>query len=209
MGSSASKPARTAASAIARRQYPKQPSPSTTRAPPPSPLESQGEEAAKTQEQSGTAASGPKFYSKEQVSDSRTEAIDLDGRDPHFAASLRSIGPVIPNPTLSHSSTFNASQSQTQSHAQSGSTYPAPSTNPTLLALSSRTNLARAAEKELESLGRTSYAGREFLDVMTIKQILAMRDRQGVKPEVIERHLRLKEGVVGKLGRKGVVGEVR
>jgi hypothetical protein len=44
---------------------------------------------------------------------------------------------------------------------------------------------------------------------VSIKQVLAMRDRQGVRSDVIERHMRLKEGVVGRLGRKGVVGEPR
>jgi hypothetical protein len=44
---------------------------------------------------------------------------------------------------------------------------------------------------------------------VSIKQVLTMRDRQGVRPEAIERHMRLKEGVVGRLGRRGVVGEPR
>lgn len=57
--------------------------------------------------------------------------------------------------------------------------------------------------------GRASREGREFLDILTIKHILAMRDRQGVRPEVIERHFGLKEGVVARLGGRGVVGDVK
>lgn len=35
-----------------------------------------------------------------------------------------------------------------------------------------------------------------------------MRDRQGLAPEEIEGTLRLKRGVVERLGRRGVVGEI-
>ncbi|KMP06623.1 hypothetical protein CIRG_06304 [Coccidioides immitis RMSCC 2394] len=154
----------------------------------------------------------------ELASRTKTEAIDLDARDPHFAASLRSIGPVIPNPTLSHSSTFNRppatttstsiSSSSSSSSTSSFSATPSPP-NPAIQILSARSNLAKFAEQELESFGKQSHAGRQFLDVVTIKQILGMRDREGIGPDMIERHYRLKAGLVGRLGAKGVVGEVR
>ena len=35
-----------------------------------------------------------------------------------------------------------------------------------------------------------------------------MRDRQGLSAEEIERLLRLKSGVVGRLGERGVVGDI-
>ena len=45
---------------------------------------------------------------------------------------------------------------------------------------------------------------------MSIKHVLSMRDRQGLPDEVIERQMRLKPGVVAKLGGKGkVVGDAR
>lgn len=56
-------------------------------------------------------------------------------------------------------------------------------------------------------MGRQSHQGREFLDAMTIRQVLSMRDRQGLAPGDIERLLRLKKGVVGRLGERGVVSE--
>jgi hypothetical protein len=63
-------------------------------------------------------------------------------------------------------------------------------------------------ERETELLGRQSHEGREFLDVQTIRQALAMRDKQGLPTREIERLLRLKRGVVDRLGKKGVVTEV-
>ncbi|EED16453.1 conserved hypothetical protein [Talaromyces stipitatus ATCC 10500] len=206
MGATASKPARSAVNAASRRQYPKTASPGTTKTTQIKQLPEQHEVA------------GPTYHSKEQASSLRSEAIDLDARDPHFAASLRSIGPVTPNPTFSHSSTFNrfpaSRQSQTTpspGHTDGSgvapSVFPDANNNPALLVLSSRSRIAKAAEQELESIGRQSHQGREFLDAMTIRQVLTMRDRQGLKDEEIERLLRLKKGVVGRLGEMGVVSE--
>lgn len=138
------------------------------------------------------------------------KAIDLDARDPNFAASLRSIGPVTPNPTLSHSSTFNNNiiqQQQQGINPQTATVFPEAS-NPALLVWSARQRITKEAELEAESLGRQSHVGREYLDVLTIRQVLSMRDRQGLLDGEIERVLRLKGGVVGRLGGRGVVGEV-
>ncbi|KAL1966452.1 hypothetical protein VTN77DRAFT_4594 [Rasamsonia byssochlamydoides] len=190
MGAKSSKPVRSAVSAASRRQYPKTPSPSTTMASPESraPAEAQPRHA------------GPTYHSKEQASATKSEAIDLDARDPHFAASLRSIGPVIPNPTMSNSSTFNK-------QGPVPSVFP-DAANPALLVLASRAKITKAAEEEAESFGRQSHEGRQFLDVLTIRQALSMRDKQGLPDGEIERLLRLKKGVVARLGRKGLVGEV-
>lgn len=229
MGATASKPARSAASAASRRQYPKTASPGTTQATP-TPIK----RAPPQQE------AGPTYHSKEQASASRSagistflpincnisadisKAIDLDARDPHFAASLRSIGPVTPNPTFSNSSTFNhsrtfpqfqpqqmpsASQSADGSGGVTPSVFPDANNNPALLVLSSRSRITKAAEQELESFGRPSHPGREYLDAMTIRQVLSMRDRQKLRDADIEQTLRLKKGVVGRLGEKGVVSE--
>lgn len=227
MGATASKPARSAASAASRRQYPKTASPGTTK-PTPTPIK----QSPPQQETAGLT-----YHSKEQASSSRSEgmpihsllglnlssdseiAIDLDARDPHFAASLRSIGPVTPNPTFSHSSTFNQSRtfpqfqpqttpsSVSQSAGVTPSVFPDANNNPALLVLSSRSRITKAAEQELESFGRPSHPGREYLDAMTIRQVLTMRDRQKLKDGDIERMLRLKKGVVGRLGERGVVSE--
>lgn len=110
---------------------------------------------------------------------------------------------MTPNPTLSNSSTFNTKYPP----HQGPSVFP-DAANPALLVLSSRAKIAKAAEEEAESFGRQSHEGRQFLDVLTIRQALSMRDKQGLPDGEIESLLRLKKGVVARLGRKGLVGEV-
>jgi hypothetical protein len=53
-------------------------------------------------------------------------------------------------------------------------------------------------------LGRRGSPGRSFLDVVTIRQVLMMRDEQRKDAAEIERTLGLKKGVVGKLGLRGL-----
>ncbi|KAL4885542.1 hypothetical protein BJY04DRAFT_214338 [Aspergillus karnatakaensis] len=261
MGSSASKPARSAAQAATRRQYPKQPSPSTAspasrpqpqraqpqpqpprpspvsrkpkapaQAPPQTPTQGpvyHSKEKASTEKSSGTPYpnSHPKhpypatftnthtslcpllsihpriLYSKHNTNNQNLIAIDLDGRDPHFAASLRSLGPVTPSPTLSNSSTFNQPQSQSTNYP---TVFP-PASNPALLALNSRQRITREAERESEDMGRANFPGRRYLDALTIRQAIVMRDKQGLGDGEVERTLRVRKGVLGGLG-KGVVG---
>ena len=138
-----------------------------------------------------------------------SKAIDMDARDPTFAASLRSIGPVIPMPTLSNSSTFNNQQSPHPAR-QTDTVFPQAGANPALLVWTARQRAARAAEMEAESFAKPSYAavaGREYLDALTIRQTLVMRE-QGLADADIERMLRLKKGLLRRLGGVGVVSAV-
>lgn len=137
------------------------------------------------------------------------KAIDLDARDPDFAASLRSIGPVTPTPTLSRSSTFNQPRGQNVSPPTSGAISEEVKANPSLLTLMSRTRISAEAEADMESLGRKGHGGRRFVDVVSLKQIISMRDTQGVSEEVIETQFGLKKGTLANLGPKGVVTDVR
>ncbi|GAB1204356.1 hypothetical protein APSETT445_003009 [Aspergillus pseudonomiae] len=201
MGSSSSKPVRSAAQAVSRRQYPKQPSPLPSTPKPPSPSPASAPRPQKEPETKTRAPTGPTYHSKEQPSLTKSNAIDLDGRDPDFAASLRGIGPVSPAPTLSNSSTFAQRGNSVQT------VFPR-AANPALLVVTARQKIAKAAEREVELVGRPGFAGREYLDALTIRQALSMRDRQGLPAGEIERLLRLKKGVVDRLGQKGVVSEV-
>ncbi|KAB8265837.1 hypothetical protein BDV32DRAFT_115954 [Aspergillus pseudonomiae] len=201
MGSSSSKPVRSAAQAVSRRQYPKQPSPLPSTPKPPSPSPASATRPQKEPETKTPAPTGPTYHSKEQPSLTKSNAIDLDGRDPDFAASLRGIGPVSPAPTLSNSSTFAQRGDSVQT------VFPR-AANPALLVVTARQKIAKAAEREVELVGRPGFAGREYLDALTIRQALSMRDRQGLPAGEIERLLRLKKGVVDRLGQKGVVSEV-
>ncbi|KXT18914.1 hypothetical protein AC579_3562 [Pseudocercospora musae] len=188
MGSSASKASRAAGSAA--RKYP-------TRTPTQSPPTGNATTSSTTNaapQPAPAAASQP----GPTVKPTRDHAIDLDASDPHFAQSLRSIGPVQPNPTLSPTSAFNPNQA-----ARSG---PDPRQNPAILVLAARAKLQDKAEIEFMEAGRRAHTGREFLDVHQIRQILTMRDEQGRKDEDIERRLGLKKGVVSRLGVQGIVG---
>ncbi|PWY66970.1 hypothetical protein BO83DRAFT_419416 [Aspergillus eucalypticola CBS 122712] len=209
MGASSSKPARSAAQAVSRRQYPKQPvsPPTSSPAQPPAASKPTKQQQPSPQPQpqpprqpSRAPPTGPTYHSKEPPSLERSSAIDLDGRDPDFAAQLRTIGPVTPNPTFSHTSTF--------ARQQPAPTVFPPASNPALLVFSARQRLTKAAEQEFEAMGRSGFQGREFVDAFTIRQVLSMRDRQGLSAGEIERLLRLKSGVVGRLGERGVVGDI-
>jgi len=71
--------------------------------------------------------------------------------------------------------------------------------------LQARERLAEEAENEFENLGRRGANGRRFLDVITIRQVLRMRDDFGRGEREIEEQFGLKKGMVGRLGMKGVV----
>lgn len=173
-------------------------------------------------------------------------AVDRDASDPDLAlnARLRQLGPAIPNPTYSPSSTFNASSTQSSipSQSQQSSLSPRkldhdPSTspqtftpsafnpsqsifptsspqgedirqNPAVSLLTARYRLAEEAEREFENVGRRGQEGRRFLDVVTLRQVVGMREG-GMGDEEIEKKMGLSRGAVGRLGRVGVVGVAR
>ncbi|KAL6716402.1 hypothetical protein ACLMJK_005969 [Lecanora helva] len=202
MGSSTSKAAKTAAGA-ARRQYPQ-------RVPPPPTINAPRTPSAPAGQ---PAAPGPTVHPQSQASESRDESISLDASDPDFARSLRSLGPVQPNSTLSDTSTFSpnppnvggSKSSPNQPHPQF---FPDPSQNPALLVLKARERLQQEAEVEFARTSRSEGGKRGFLDISTIRQILVMRDEKRMSEVEIEKSLGLGAGVVKRLGAKGVVGEV-
>lgn len=106
-----------------------------------------------------------------------------------------------PNPTLSNSSTFAHPSNPHASFQRMG---PDPRTNPAVAVLDARARLQDEAEKEFIEAGKRGHEGRQFLDVYTIRQILMLRDKSGVGGEEIERRLGLKEGVVERLGARGL-----
>lgn len=121
--------------------------------------------------------------------------ITADAQDPHFAASLRRLGAVqSPQPTLSRTSTYTPPTAFSRP-------------NPAIQILQTRRALASKHEDEIEALGSKAFEGRSFLDAGSIRVILAMRER-GIGVREIEREMRVREGVVGKLGPRGLVGNV-
>lgn len=193
MGSSSSKASRTAGAAA--RQYPKrvpptsQPTTNATQPPPPPAPDQQP---------------GPTVRPQPHAAGSRSEEINLDASDPDFARSLRSLGAVQPNPTMSPTSVFPHPSNPNNSIQAPNPRAPDPRKNPAIMVLDARSKLQELAEVEFLEAGRRGR-GRQFLDIYTIRQILIMRDERGQNAAEIEKALGLKEGVVDRLGVPGVV----
>jgi hypothetical protein len=82
------------------------------------------------------------------------------------------------------------------------------SSNPALLVVNARQRLNKLAEEEAELFGVAGHPGRQFLDALTIQQVLTMRDKQGMSRRQIEKFLGLKSGVVDRLGNDEVVSRI-
>ena len=80
--------------------------------------------------------------------------------------------------------------------------------NPAIQVIDARTRLSQAAELEFSQMGKRGFQGKEFLDVVLIRQALMLRDEKGLGDEEIEKRLELKRGVMARLGPKGIVGDV-
>ena len=76
------------------------------------------------------------------------------------------------------------------------------------MVLMARERLQQQAEVEFAKTGRGD-GGKSLLDISTIRQLIAMRDERGMGGEEIEKRLGLAQGVVGRLGPIGVVGDAR
>lgn len=200
MGSSTSKVAKTAASSTARR-YPVTASiPKSANTSPPHPSRSPSESRPRP---SGHTTGD--------------QQVDLETRDPDFGSRLSQLGSVQSGPIASNSSIFaprtQVVKSPSSSSSKSASSPPSaqqvfPSTlsNPALLIVQARDQLAKIFEEESESLGRGSFKGRTLIGPAEIKTLLSMRDAENRAAGEIEKQLRLQPGVVEKLGPRGVVG---
>ncbi|KAI0434979.1 hypothetical protein F5Y09DRAFT_294388 [Xylaria sp. FL1042] len=171
---------------------------------------------------------GPRITKDETIrSDGRDPDLDLDANtNPAYSERLRKMGVATPFPTLSNSSTAGpfsssspspspstytqtSSSLSTPSRAPSRSPppntttttslYPPTSQNRTLNALEARRHLQERAEAEFQD----PSCGREFLDAGTLRKALILQNL-GVAASDIETKLRLKSGVVARLGPRGV-----
>lgn len=147
-------------------------------------------------------------------------AIDLDARDPYFASRLSELGPVTPFPAYSpppataSTASYSASSSRTSTITNPGSTgttsvrsggLTSSSVNPAVAILAARKRIQDAAEQEKVAAGRAGFQGKEFLDIATIRKVLALRDERGMSADEIETTLGLRTHVLQKLGRVGVL----
>ena len=151
--------------------------------------------------------------------------------DNDFADRLRQMGIVQPNPTFSPSSTAGPVQlppsgsrpsggtevrghdadilRQIENHRRqyapggsaSSATASAARPNTTLTVLEARRRIQDQAAADSEAFAQN---GREFLSAITLRDALVLRSR-GIEPAAIEKRLRLKPGVIVRLGRPGMV----
>lgn len=146
----------------------------------------------------------------DEASAIRADSVDPspDFINPEFAQRLQKMGIVQPNPTYSPSSIASPfPDASSIKPSASGPQFPSASNNTTLGVLEARRRLEAQAKLELENMGKSTDKGREFLDVATIKQILILRQR-GESASDIEARLRLKPGIVARLGPKEIVSPV-
>ncbi|KAK8074891.1 hypothetical protein PG997_009554 [Apiospora hydei] len=190
MGAKASKPAQ-----AATRKFPSR---APGSAPPPTSF-SRPAEAPRTPTAKGGSdrrAAAPK------ASMNKDDAIRQDAMDPNpitdaaFSQRLRQMGIATPNPTMSNSSTASPVAGPS-SHSVSR---PTPQQNTTLNALDAR----RRIQESVDVQAQNPSAGREYVDVGVLRQVLMMRDRGYAAPD-IEKRLRLKSGVVARVGPPGVI----
>ncbi|KAF2681279.1 hypothetical protein K458DRAFT_406631 [Lentithecium fluviatile CBS 122367] len=201
MGSSASKGAKAAGAAA--RKYPTRSPPSTTRTPAPS--------AAPAQQY---ARNGPSVHPPPHASEAKTEAINLDARDPVLASRLNSLGAVQPNPHYSATSTSSFDPHRNDSSmlpsdmmsAPPQSAFPDLRDNPALRVLEARQKIQEEADQELANVGRKGFAGRKYVDASVI-QLALMRKARGESDARIEDALTIKRGRLGVLG-NGIAGSV-
>jgi hypothetical protein len=93
-----------------------------------------------------------------------------------------------------------------QSIFPSAAQFPNHRANPAIVLLEARQRLQHEAEREFENMGKREgrERGRRFLDVSTVRSVLAMKEK-GMREEEIEKRLSLVKGTVGVLG-NGIVG---
>ncbi|KAH8906301.1 hypothetical protein BR93DRAFT_969506 [Coniochaeta sp. PMI_546] len=142
------------------------------------------------------------------------ETVPTEFMSPDFAARLRQMGAVQPNPLFSNSSTAGprggpgSADPSTQYQSPPTPSWPSARDNATLGVLEARRRLEEQAEAELENMGRASDKGKELLDVGTIRRVLLLR-QQGVGDRDIELRFGLRPGLVKRLGPPGVVEAVQ
>ncbi|OIW28041.1 hypothetical protein CONLIGDRAFT_716416 [Coniochaeta ligniaria NRRL 30616] len=156
--------------------------------------------------------SRPATFSKDEATRAdalNQETVPTEFMNPAFAARLKELGAVQPNPLFSNSSTAGPRGSgsgdpSTQYQSPPPPNWPSARDNATLGVLEARRRLEEQADAEMEHMGRTTDKGKELLDVGTIRRVLLLR-QQGVGDKDIEERFGLRPGVVKRLGPPGVV----
>ncbi|KAK0631730.1 hypothetical protein B0T14DRAFT_532356 [Immersiella caudata] len=137
--------------------------------------------------------------------DSSEPSSGFDSINPAFADRLKQMGVAQPKPIFSPSSTASGfPDALPTAESFSKPQFPAAAGNATLNVLDVRRRVQEQADRELDNLGRPGAQGREFLDIATVRKVLLMRQR-GDSAAEIESKLKLKSGVVARLGPLSIV----
>lgn len=194
----------------ASQQQPQPPQPPKPTPPPPAPKTGPAKAPAPPSVPQGQ---GPQYHSKEKASRTKStgtppadltpnkvtnqaKAIDLDGRDPDFAASLRSIGPVDPTQGF-----------PTATRGSMQTVFPSAPTAAWLVH-TARHRATKIADEESARMRMGHHGDRSLADAFLIQQVLQMRDGQKMPAGEIESIMGLKAGFVGRLGEKGIVSKI-
>jgi hypothetical protein len=204
MGSQSSKVAAKAAGAAGRRQYP-----STS-----SILDSAKSTSPTPSSSAGPPSSVRPSPQNAPPSSNKSEHIDLDARDPHFGSALRQAG--IARRVPQHTSATDQSTFPTSSvppaaqQAPDQNIFPSQSasTNPAIALVAARERWAALYNSDNDNLGRPNYEGRQLLTIREVKDVLRAREDGSKSLREMEKTMRLKPGILDKLGREGVVMNV-
>jgi hypothetical protein len=115
-------------------------------------------------------------------------------------SALGAVTPLPPSPTLQPSTPLTP---HILKLLPPPSNLPRPACNPAIQ-LQARDRLAQEAEQEFIDVGKRGHEGRQFLDVVTIRQLLMLRDEKGLERTEIERRLGLRRGRWGGWGGRGL-----
>ncbi|OAA45860.1 hypothetical protein BBO_03501 [Beauveria brongniartii RCEF 3172] len=166
-------------------------------------------ESAASQTTRAPRASQPREadLSKDQGTEMTDHAADAEFTPAGFARRLQQMGIVDPNPTFSPSSrAAGAHHLGGLPSSAAGPVFPASTANATLSALAARQRVQERAEADMERFQQVGMRGaaRRYVDMRTLSDALQLLDR-GVPREEVEARMGMQEGLLARLGRKGVL----
>ncbi|OAA73426.1 hypothetical protein ISF_00327 [Cordyceps fumosorosea ARSEF 2679] len=135
-----------------------------------------------------------------------SRAADPEFTPAGFASRLQQMGIVDPNPTYSPSSRAADAHRELPSAAPGRPIFPSSRANTTLTALEARRRAQERAEEDEERFLRVGMRGaaRRQVDARTLADALRMVDA-GAAPRDVEARMGMREGLLGRTGRKGVL----
>ncbi|KAM3497798.1 hypothetical protein MY10362_008863 [Beauveria mimosiformis] len=164
-------------------------------------------ESAASQTTRAPRASEPREADLSKDQAMTDQAADAEFTPAGFASRLQQMGIVDPNPTFSPSSrAAGAHHLGGLPSSAAGPVFPASTANATLSALAARQRVQERAEADMERFQQVGMRGaaRRYVDMRTLSDALQLLDR-GVPREEVEARMGMQEGLLARLGRKGVL----